>query len=208
MVIISFICALCTGRMENLSKSILDGADSAVRLIISMAGVMCLWTGIMKIADRSGMTEKISKAMSPLLSKIMPEYSPDSPAMKAVSANITANILGLGNAATPFGIAAMREMQKTNKLGSLPNNSMIMFVVINTASIQIIPTTVAALRQAAGSAEPYSILLHIWFTSLFTLVFGIVTAKIYSCRKGECFEWDKYIYYTERNSSCGYIRNV
>ncbi len=179
MVIISFICALCTGRMENLSKSILDGADSSIRLVISMAGVMCLWTGIMKIADRSGMTEKISKAMSPLLSKIMPEYSPDSPAMKAVSANITANILGLGNAATPFGIAAMREMQKTNKLGSLPNNSMIMFVVINTASIQIIPTTVAALRQAAGSAEPYSILLHIWFTSLFTLVFGIVTAKIF-----------------------------
>ncbi len=179
MVIISFICALCTGRMENLSKSILDGADSAVRLIISMAGVMCLWTGIMKIADRSGMTEKISKAMSPLLSKIMPEYSPDSPAMKAVSANITANILGLGNAATPFGIAAMHEMQKTNKLRSLPNNSMIMFVVINTASLQIIPTTVAALRQAAGSAEPYSILLHIWFTSLFTLVFGIVTAKIF-----------------------------
>ena len=179
MVIISFICALFTGKMESLSKSILDGADSAVRLIISMAGVMCLWTGIMKIADRSGMTEKISKAMSPLLSKIMPEYSPDSPAMKAVSANITANILGLGNAATPFGIAAMREMQKTNKLGSLPNNSMIMFVVINTASIQIIPTTVAALRQAAGSAEPYSILLHIWFTSLFTLVFGIVTAKIF-----------------------------
>ena len=179
MVIISFICALFTGKMESLSKSILDGADSAVRLIISMAGVMCLWTGIMKIADRSGMTEKISKAMSPLLSKIMPEYSPDSPAMKAVSANITANILGLGNAATPFGIAAMREMQKTNKLGSLPNNSMIMFVVINTASLQIIPTTVAALRQAAGSAEPYSILLHIWFTSLFTLVFGIVTAKIF-----------------------------
>ena len=179
MVIISFICALCTGRMENLSKSILDGADSSIRLVISMAGVMCLWTGIMKIADRSGMTEKISKAMSPLLSKIMPEYSPDSPAMKAVSANITANILGLGNAATPFGIAAMREMQKTNKLRSLPNNSMIMFVVINTASLQIIPTTVAALRQAAGSAEPYSILLHIWFTSLFTLVFGIVTAKIF-----------------------------
>ncbi len=179
MVIISFICALFTGKMESLSKSILDGADSAVRLIISMAGVMCLWTGIMKIADRSGMTEKISKAMSPLLSKIMPEYSPDSPAMKAVSANITANILGLGNAATPFGIAAMREMQKTNKLRSLPNNSMIMFVVINTASLQIIPTTVAALRQAAGSAEPYSILLHIWFTSLFTLVFGIVTAKIF-----------------------------
>ena len=179
MVIISFICALFTGKMESLSKSILDGADSSIRLVISMAGVMCLWTGIMKIADRSGMTEKISKAMSPLLSKIMPEYSPDSPAMKAVSANITANILGLGNAATPFGIAAMREMQKTNKLGSLPNNSMIMFVVINTASIQIIPTTVAALRQAAGSAEPYSILLHIWFTSLFTLVFGIVTAKIF-----------------------------
>ena len=179
MVIISFVCALYTGRMENLSKSILDGADSSIRLVISMAGVMCLWTGIMKIADRSGMTEKISKAMSPLLSKIMPEYSPNSPAMKAVSANITANILGLGNAATPFGIAAMREMQKTNKLGSLPNNSMIMFVVINTASLQIIPTTVAALRQAAGSVAPYSILFNIWFTSLFMLILGIVIAKIF-----------------------------
>ena len=165
--------------MENLSKSILDGADSSIRLVISMAGVMCLWTGIMKIADRSGMTEKISKAMSPLLSKIMPEYSPDSPAMKAVSANITANILGLGNAATPFGIAAMREMQKTNKLGSLPNNSMIMFVVINTASLQLIPTTVAALRQAAGSTAPYEVLPHIWVTSVLTLVSGIVLAKIF-----------------------------
>ena len=182
MVIISFICALCTGKMENLSKSVLDGADHAVSLVISMAGVMCLWTGMMKIADRSGITEKISKIMSPLLSRVMPEYRSDSPAMKAVSANITANILGLGNAATPFGLAAMREMQKTNQLGSQPNNSMIMFVVINTASLQIIPTTIAALRQAAGSISPYSILPHIWFTSLLTLAAGIVIARIFMLR--------------------------
>lgn len=168
--------------MENLSKSVLDGADHAISLVISMAGVMCLWTGMMKIADRSGITEKMSKIMSPLLSRVMPEYRSDSPAMKAVSANITANILGLGNAATPFGLAAMREMQKTNQLGSQPNNSMIMFVVINTASLQIIPTTIAALRQAAGSISPYSILPHIWFTSLLTLAAGIVIARIFMLR--------------------------
>ncbi len=179
MVIMAFICALCTGNMEKLSESALDGADRAVELVISMGGVMCLWTGIMKIADRGGITKAVSKLLSPLLSRIMPDYDTDSPAMKAVSANITANMLGLGNAATPFGLAAMREMQKQNSSPSFPNKSMIMFVVINTASLQLIPTTVAALRQAAGSTAPYEVLPHIWVTSVLTLVSGIVLAKIF-----------------------------
>ena len=127
MVAVSFVCALCGNHMEQLSKAVLDGADKAVELVISMAGVMSLWTGIMKIADRGGLTAIISKLLSPILSKLMPDYDSDSAAMKAVSANITANILGLGNAATPFGIAAMKEMQKTNKNVSSPNNSMIIF---------------------------------------------------------------------------------
>ena len=179
MLAVSLVCAFFSGNMEQLSKAVLDGADKAVNLVISMAGVMCLWTGIMKIADKSGLTLIISKLLSPILSKLMPDYDRDSPAMKAVSANITANILGLGNAATPFGIAAMKEMQKTNKLKNSPNNSMIIFVIINTASVQIIPTTIAALRQAAGSVAPYSILPYIWMTSVLTLISGIVIAKIF-----------------------------
>ncbi|MGN0471044.1 MAG: nucleoside recognition domain-containing protein [Acutalibacteraceae bacterium] len=180
MIIVSFICALSTGRMEELSKAAINGADKAVSLIISMAGVMCLWTGIMKIADRGGLTGIIAKILSPVLSRLMPDYEKDSAAMRAVSANITANILGLGNAATPFGLIAMKEMQKENRLKTQPNNSMVMFVVMNTASIQLIPTTIAALRQAAGSNQPYDILPYIWIVSFLSLAVGIILAKLIS----------------------------
>lgn len=180
MIIVSFICALNTGRMEELSKAAINGADKAVSLIISMAGVMCLWTGIMKIADRGGLTAIIAKILSPVLARLMPDYEKDSAAMRAVSANITANILGLGNAATPFGLIAMKEMQKGNRLKTQPNNSMVMFVVMNTASIQLIPTTIAALRQSAGSSQPYDILPYIWIVSFLSLAVGIILAKVFS----------------------------
>lgn len=180
MIVVSFICALITGRMEELSKAAISGADKAVSLIISMAGVMCLWTGIMKIADRGGLTAIIAKILSPVLSRLMPDYKKDSAAMRAVSANITANILGLGNAATPFGLIAMKEMQKENRLKTQPNNSMVMFVVMNTASIQLIPTTIAALRQASGSSQPYDILPYIWIVSFLSLAVGIILAKVFS----------------------------
>lgn len=182
MIIVSFICALITGRMEELSRAAISGADKAVSLIISMAGVMCLWTGIMKIADRGGLTAIIAKILSPVLSRLMPDYKKDSAAMRAVSANITANILGLGNAATPFGLIAMKEMQKENRLKTQPNNSMVMFVVMNTASIQLIPTTIAALRQASGSNQPYDILPYIWIVSFLSLAVGIILAKLFSRR--------------------------
>ena len=183
MIAASFFCALCTGHMEQLSKAALDGADRAIQLLLSMAGVMCLWTGLMKIADKGGLTSSAAKLFSPVLAKLMPDYDKDSPAMRAVSANITANLLGLGNAATPFGLAAMREMQKTNSLRTSPNNSMVMFVIINTASVQLIPTTIAALRQAAGSIQPYSILPHIWITSVLTLAAGILLAGLFMIKR-------------------------
>ena len=169
MVILSVICSIVTGRTGELSNSVGNGADKAIQLIISMAGVMCLWSGIMKIAERSGLTGLIAKLLSPVLGRLMPEYKNNSAAMNAVSANVTANILGLGNAATPLGIIAMKEMQKSNTLRSEPNDSMIMFVLINTASIQIIPATTAALRQAAGSAQPYSILPYVCRQKYFRL---------------------------------------
>lgn len=182
MIIVSFLCASVMGNMEKLSMAITDGADKGVQLIISMAGMMCLWSGMMKIAEKSSFTKIISRLLSPVLLKLMPDYDKNSPAMQAVGMNITANILGLGNAATPFGITAMREMQKHNILKDQPNKSMIMFVVINTASVQLIPTTTAALRKAAGSTDPYLILPYVWAASLAALLVGIITARICSLK--------------------------
>ncbi len=183
MLILSVVCAVCTGRMEELSAAAAGGADQAVRLLLSMAGVMCLWTGLLKIAERSGATAVIARLLSPLLSVLMPDYEKGSEAMQAVSANITANILGLGNAATPLGVKAMKELQKNNLLRTSPNNSMVMFVVINTASVQIIPSTLAAIRQAAGSSHPFGVLPYIWMTSAVTLFVGVVLAKLFSLRR-------------------------
>ncbi len=186
MIIASVVCSIINGKMDILAEAVTGGADKAIQLLISMAGVMCLWTGIMRIAEKSGITRGIAAALSPVLKRLMPDYSPESEAMQAVSANITANILGLGNAATPLGIRAMREMQNGNRLGDRPNASMIMFVVINTASIQIIPATAAALRQAAGSSDPYSILPYVWITSAAALIIGIFVTKLFGgLRRGK-----------------------
>ncbi len=177
MIVSSFLCSFFTGRTDQVAAAVTQGADKGVRLLISMAGVMCLWTGIMKIADKSGITGNISRFLRPVLSRLMPDYPADSEAMKAISANITANFLGLGNAATPLGIKAMKEMQRNNRLGDKANPSMIMFVVINTASLQLIPTTCAALRAAAGSTDPYSILPQVWIASSCALAAGITAVK-------------------------------
>lgn len=183
MLVMSVLCSLFTGRTAELSRAVTDGADKAVRLVISMAGVMCLWTGILKIAEKSGVTGKISALLAPVIKLVMPECRNNKKAMEAVSANITANIFGLGNAATPLGLKAMKELQKTNRLINSPDNSMVMFVVINTASLQLIPSTIAAMRQAAGSEQPFAILPYIWITSILTLITGIMLAKIFSLRR-------------------------
>ena len=178
LILISIFCAIITGRMPQLSDSILVGAQDSVTLSISMLGMMCLWTGLMKIAERSGITGVISRFFSPIISKLFPDYKKDSAAVKAICMNITANLLGLGNAATPMGIVAMKEMAKESKLKNTANNSMIMFVVINTASIQLIPTLLTILRQKHGANSPFDILPAIWITSIIALVVGIIAAKI------------------------------
>ena len=178
MITGSLVCSMITGRMEELSLAVGSGAEKAVKLLISMAGVMCLWSGIMSIADRCGISAFIAKLMSPFLRLIMPDYDKNSEQLRAVSANITANILGLGNAATPLGILAMKKMQQCNRLCDRPNDSMVMFVVINTASIQLIPVTAAALRSAAGSSSPYSILPQVWLSSAAALAAGIAAVLI------------------------------
>ncbi len=180
MIVVSFICAAVTGHMEGVSMAAAEGADKAIRLLLSMAGVMCLWSGMMNITEKSGLAKLISKCLSPILGRLMPDYKKGSRAMQAVCANVTANLLGLGNAATPLGILAMKEMQKSNRLKTQPNHSMIVFVILNTASVQLIPATIAAMRQAAGSQIPYAVLPYIWISSAGALMVGIIMAKLLS----------------------------
>lgn len=181
MIALSVVCGCATGRIGDVSAAAAGGADKAVRLMISMAGVMALWTGVLRIADKSGVTEWAARLLAPVLSHLMPDYPKNSEAMRAVSANITANLLGLGNAATPLGLKAMKEMQKTNRLKTAPNNSMVMLVVLNTASIQLVPSTIGALRQAAGG-QAFSVMPHIWLASLCALLTGVLAAGILSGR--------------------------
>ena len=178
MIVISVLCGITTGNIEQVSKAALGGASEAVELLISMCGMMCLWTGLMQIADCSGLTRILANFLKPVMRLLFPDYDEDSPAIKAICMNITANFLGLGNAATPMGIAAMKEMNKTNKSPGVANNSMIMFVVINTASIQLIPTMMSILRQKHGSASPFDVMPAIWISSICSLLIGIISVKI------------------------------
>ena len=176
LILISFVCAIFTGRMEQLSAAVMEGAGSAVNLVITTAGMMSLWTGLLKIADEGGLTRLLARLFSPILRRLFPEYQQDSPAMKAICMNVTANLLGLGNAATPFGLAAMREMQnaRIDRLSTTANHSMILFVVLNTASIQLIPTFLGTIRMQYGSKAPFEILPAVWLTSIAGLIAGIL----------------------------------
>ena len=180
LMLISILCALATGRMEELSGAVLSGAKDAVSLVISLLGLMCLWTGLMKIADKGGLTSILAKGFSPVMRRLFPEYEKDSPQIKAICMNITANLLGLGNAATPMGIAAMKEMAKRRKPGmeGAADNGMVMFVVINTASLQLIPTMMSALRASHGAASPFDVMPAVWITSVCSLCIGVMMAKL------------------------------
>lgn len=184
MMLISIVCAAATGRLQQVSDAVLSGASSAIELVLAMTGMMCLWTGLMKIADMGGLTSILARVFSPVMRRLFPKYKKDSPAVKAICMNITANLLGLGNAATPLGIAAMKEMSKQNLHPGEADNSMVMFVVLNTASIQLIPTTIGVLRAKFGAAQPFDILPATWLASLSALTVGIIVAKILEKRGG------------------------
>ena len=182
-MLISILCALATGSMQQLSDAVLSGAGDAVELVISLLGMMCLWTGLMKIADAGGITRILSRVFAPVMRRLFPDYEPESPAVRAICMNVTANLLGLGNAATPMGIAAMKEMAKRNPIPGTANNSMAMFVVINTASIQLLPTMMGVQRARYGSATPFDVVPAVWVTSFAALLVGIVMAKILEGRR-------------------------
>lgn len=183
LVIISIICSIFLGNTEDLSKSLVDSGASSIELIITMAGIICLWTGIMKIAVESGLTSVFAKVFSPLLRPLFPNLDKDSDAFKSISMNISANLLGLGNAATPFGLKAMEQLHTLNNKSDTASNEMVIFVVMNTASLQLLPTTLASLRQSYGSSAPFEIIVPVWISSACALATALICACTLNCVK-------------------------
>lgn len=183
LVIISIICSVFLGNTEDLSKALVDSGASSIELIITMAGIICLWTGIMKIAVESGLTSVFAKVFSPLLRPLFPNLDKDSDAFKSISMNISANLLGLGNAATPFGLKAMEQLHTLNNKAETASNEMVIFVVMNTASLQLLPTTLASLRQSYGSSAPFEIIVPVWISSACALAAALICACTLNCVK-------------------------
>ena len=178
MAVLSILCGLATGRGDLVAAAAVEGAQAAVELCVSIAGMLCLWTGVMEIMRRSGLAEGLSRLLRPVLSVLFPQVSGDRGVMDSISANVSANLLGLGNAATPLGIEAVRRMER--KSPGTASDAMCMLVVCNTASIQLIPTTVASVRAAAGSSSPFDILPAVWLASALSVGVGIAACKLFA----------------------------
>lgn len=176
MVVISLVCGLATGNLSQVSQAAAEGAQSAVTLCISMAGMLCLWNGVLEVMNRSGLTQKLRVLLLPVLRRLYPDFRGDGAILDAVSANVCANLLGLGNAATPFGIRAAKGMAERYR--GRAGDGLCLLVVCNTASIQLLPTTVAAIRSAAGCASPFDILPAVWLSSALALGAGLAAAKL------------------------------
>lgn len=169
---VSILCALLTDKGSELASATLQGAQAGVTLAISMAGAICLWTGIGKLMEQIGITEMLSSLMKPVLQRIFPGTKKDPALARDLSANICANFLGLGNAATPLGISAARRM----KQDETATDELCRLIVLNTASIQLIPANVAAVRSTLGCASPFDILPAVWITSICSAGLGITMA--------------------------------
>ena len=174
---ISLIAALFLGNGSTLAAAIPQGAQAGITLAISMAGSICLWTGVGKLMEHAGMTGFLSRLMKPILGRIFPSYGKDPTLACCLSANVCANFLGLGNAATPMGIQAAQRMALNSRSRSA-SNELCRLIVLNTASIQLIPANVAAVRSALGCSTPFDILPAVWITSLCSAGLGLCSAWV------------------------------
>ncbi len=190
MVIFSVITAFFTGSTDALTSAIISSASDAVSLCIRLGGTICLWGGLMEIAEQSGLTGAVCRLLSPLLKIVFPKMDMKGATAKAISMNVTANLLGLGNAATPLGLEAMRRLQAENPSKDRASSDMIKFVVMNSAAFHLIPTTVAAMRQDYGSKNPFDIMPASWVSSACALMVGLTAATVI-IRLSEGVKWKK-----------------
>ena len=178
LVLLSLVAGILLGNTAELSNAVLDGAKGAVELTLSLCGIMSLWCGIMRVMEKAGMIEKLSALLKPMLKIFFPDAYKSGVGIGEISANISANLLGIGNAATPFALKAMEKLQSINKDPLCASADMITLAVMNTASVNLIPTTIIALRRAAGAKEPYSVIAPIWITSLACCLMALTLSSL------------------------------
>ena len=178
MCLISFVYGVYQGRTDELLCAVLDGASGAVTLTISLCGMMALWCGIMKVFESAGLIERLSRLLAPLLRRFFPDAYKSGVGIGEISANVSANLLGIGNAATPLALAAMKKLQAINPDKSTASADMITLAVMNTASFNLIPSTIIALRRAAGSHEPHAVIVPIWIVSAACALLALLLSRL------------------------------
>lgn len=182
MLLISIVIGIVKGVAPEMVESIFDSTKSATENCINIVGMLCLWSGIMKIAEECGLVKKLSKFVSPILNLLFPKLDKNSEARGFIALNMTANLLGLGNVATPLGLDAMEKMQENNKHKDTLADEMLMLIVLNSASIQLLPTSIIALRVACDSKNPVIVVIPILVSSFISVLVGVVAVKI-KCRR-------------------------
>ena len=178
-IIISIVYAILTGKVAEVNNSVFESANETVKLTITFFGTICLWNGIINIAAKTTMIEKLTNKLSPIIKFLFPDLKKEKEVQKEISMNIVANMLGLGNAATPLGLKAMKSMQKLNDNKERLSNAMAMFIVLNTASLQIIPTTVIAIRNSLGSQNASGIIIPVWISTVIAALTVVFVTKLF-----------------------------
>ncbi len=174
----AIIFGLYMGRAEELSCAVIDGAGEAVSLALSLCGIMALWCGVMRVLEAAGAIRALSKLLMPVIRVFFPDAAKSGEGVGEISSNIAANLLGIGNAATPFALAAMKKLQSQNPVGERATSDMITLAVLNTAPLTLLPTTVISLLRANGASRPYALILPIWRASLATVCFALTLTRI------------------------------
>ncbi len=178
MIVVSIVYGIFSGNLKQITEGVIESSIQTVEMCITFIGVWALWLGLMEIVKRSGLIKVLSNMMYPIIKRIFPEVPKNHPALGSIALNFSANMLGLGNAATPFGLKAMKELQELNNDKEVATDAMCMFLVVNTSSIQLIPTTVIALRASLGSMEPTSIIMSSLMATTISTVVGVIAALI------------------------------
>ncbi len=176
-LVISLVCGTASGRLDGVTAAVSNGAAEAVSLAIGISGLMCFWSGIMELIKASGLAAKLSGMLAPVLRPLFGKASEDKEAMELVSANVTANLLGLSNAATPLGLRAVNRLYTIEGQRGSPD-SVLTLITLNTASIQVIPSTVAAVRAACGSASPFDIMPAVWGASIASVIVVLLSGRL------------------------------
>ena len=177
LTLISFAAALLLGNTEAVAIGAVDGAANAIKTVISLSGMMCLWCGIMNVFRKAGLIEKLSKLLSPVLSLVFPNAFKTGNAKEEITSAVSANLLGIGNAATPFALSAMRKMDEKHK-SPVASDDMIMLTVLAASPVTLLPTTLITLRRAAGSLYPYKIIVPVWIGSIVTCLFAVILCRL------------------------------